>query len=60
MIKGFILATLVSLSIIAIWYVLEYIQFGQTRYVCPICRKFYEGTDYCPKCGQALKLGEEE
>lgn len=27
---------------------------AQTRYACPICRKFYEGTDYCTKCGQKL------
>ena len=30
--KGFILATLVSLSIVAIWYALEYMQFGTLQW----------------------------
>lgn len=32
MAKGFISATLVSLSIMAIWYALEYMQFGQLQW----------------------------
>lgn len=32
MIKGFIIATLVTLSIAAIWYALEYMQFGTLQW----------------------------
>lgn len=32
MAKGFVIATLVSLSIMAIWYALEYMQFGQLQW----------------------------
>lgn len=32
MAKGFIIASIVSLLIIAIWYVLEYMQFGQLQW----------------------------